>query len=55
MCVDQRSDAERNLQVSCVLKIYQRAVRMLVWAGQSDGGTASAFALIEDVASLDHN
>jgi len=44
ICIDQNSTSDRNHQVKQMGKIYKMAANVLVWLGESDGRTKSAFA-----------
>lgn len=46
ICIDQRSDAEKALQVPLMAEIYQRCQRCLVWLGWHTIDTPLAFKLL---------
>lgn len=51
LCIDQTNNLERNDQVRCMLKIYKRAFRVVIWLGEStedEGERAILFIKVID-------
>ncbi|KAH6706404.1 heterokaryon incompatibility protein-domain-containing protein [Leptodontidium sp. MPI-SDFR-AT-0119] len=51
ICINQRDDSEKNVQVSIMGDIYRSCSKCLAWlGGDLDGDGAVTFAMIEDIA-----
>ncbi|PVH81665.1 HET-domain-containing protein [Cadophora sp. DSE1049] len=53
ICIDQKSDYERNHQVQLMNQIYQKADCVLVWLGEADEASTSTFEALRPLAELD--
>jgi len=51
VCIDQQSIKEKNVQVSMMGQIFATAKRVVVWLGEEDEDTASAYKTIEHLAT----
>jgi hypothetical protein len=47
VCIDQQNVEEKNCQVARMGKIFERATRVIVWLGEEDLNTASAYGTME--------
>ncbi|KAI1264001.1 heterokaryon incompatibility protein-domain-containing protein [Xylariaceae sp. FL1019] len=54
ICIDQNSVPEKNTSVPMMKTIYQEARRVVIWLGEHDGRTKTAFASMEFAASKAH-
>ncbi|KAG4419436.1 hypothetical protein IFR04_007393 [Cadophora malorum] len=52
LCIDQKSDHERNHQVQLMNQIYQKAECVLVWLGEVDGFSSIAFEALQLLAEV---
>ena len=52
LCIDQKSDHERNHQVQLMNQIYQKAKCVLVWLGEVDGFSSIAFEALQLLAEV---
>jgi hypothetical protein len=46
VCINQTNNAEKIKQVMLMLKIYESAVRVLVWLGEGSAQSSPGLALI---------
>jgi hypothetical protein len=53
LCIDQGNIQERSEQVKLMSRIYQTAIRVIVWLGSEDHSTEPAMDLIKRVVELD--
>lgn len=56
ICINQSSNAERNIQVSKMAEIYSRANNVCIWLGDSDATREKAMDFISfiiDIPNLD--
>lgn len=53
ICINQADDEEKSAQVALMGKIYQSGSRTLVWLGDADCWTKTAFALMRKAAGAD--
>ena len=52
ICINQEDRKEKNQQVALMTKIYEDALRVLVWLGPSGHRTGAAFKKMETLANL---
>jgi hypothetical protein len=50
ICINQTGLPERNMVVAQMGKIYSKAQSIIVWLGEADGGTPSAFHFISEMS-----
>jgi hypothetical protein len=50
VCIDQQSVEEKNVQVAMMGRIFATARRVVVWLGEEDGDTDSAYETIRILA-----
>ncbi|POS73840.1 hypothetical protein DHEL01_v207771 [Diaporthe helianthi] len=55
ICINQADDSEKSAQVSIMGKIYQNGLRTLVWLGDADCWTRTAFSQLKRAADRDSN
>ena len=55
VCINQSNIAERNQQICLMGSIYQNAVRVLVWLGESSADSAEAFKLLSQINALENS
>jgi hypothetical protein len=46
ICIDQKNHPERQLQVAMMADVYSRASKMIIWLGEAEHESDSAFTLI---------
>ena len=51
VCIDQSNVAERESQVGLMRKIYQQAIRVVIWLGTSGPKTELAFELVRSTTT----
>ena len=54
LCIDQRNPSERSFQVQGMMRIYNRAKRVIVWVGDEDKDTTPAINIIRKLAATRH-
>jgi hypothetical protein len=53
LCINQEDDAEKEIQVAKMAKIYTKAERVCIWLGDGDKGSDQAMNFITDILNLD--
>ncbi|KAK7414425.1 hypothetical protein QQX98_006703 [Neonectria punicea] len=51
LCIDQKNIPEKNIQVPLMRTIYQSCMRVVIWIGEEDSHTESAFQALEFMAA----
>ena len=49
ICINQKDDAEKSLQVQMMGDIFRRASRTVIWLGPEDDATTAAFSLLHEI------
>lgn len=52
LCINQEDLSEKNVQVTQMANIYQRAENVILWLGEEDFASNSAISFIEQVVAL---
>ncbi|MCJ1389392.1 hypothetical protein MMC18_002249 [Xylographa bjoerkii] len=53
LCIDQSNVEERSRQVQLMEKIYNKAQSVVIWLGDEDAGSRTAFKLAREILALD--
>ena len=53
ICINQKDDVEKGVQVGIMQKIYSHATRICVWLGCTTPSMLPAFGLIDQILSYD--
>lgn len=51
ICINQRDNYEKSMQIPLMRTIYQRGEQTIVWLGEEDRQTSHAFAMLETMAT----
>ncbi|RYP14302.1 hypothetical protein DL765_006467 [Monosporascus sp. GIB2] len=51
ICIDQKNDGEKSIQVAMMGEVFQKASRVIAWLGPETGTTRRAIELFEEIGS----